>query len=362
MGVGISMTTTHPIVDISGVKLELDPELDPSVRDAMSSGRYEQQELYALAHSLCPDDTVMELGTGIGLVSAHCAKRIGSDRVFTFEANPQLEPHIRNTYRLNGVCPNLEICMLTDRHGERDFFVHKAFWASSADQCEGALRVRIPTKPVNEQIHRIDPTVLVMDIEGGEHALIPIIDFHHISRVVIEIHERKLGREKTDALVRCFYDAGFAINRALSSWEICCFERPARTDGTHVSLDEFLHGTWRLASHWTAPCLETMASILPVDSRYALVDDDQWGSLQVFSDRTRVPFMEKDGEYWGNPVDDAAAIAELDRLHGKGLGYILFASNCFWWLDYYKGFAQHLNTRHRCVFKNERLIAFELTR
>lgn len=353
------MSTTQ-IVELSGVKLELGPSLDPRIQDAMRTGRYEQQELFALAGSLKPEDVVMELGTGIGLVSAYCAKRIGSDRVFTFEANPQLEPHIRNTYCLNGVSPTLEICMLTDRYGEQDFYVHKAFWESSADSTPGATRVRIPTKPINDQIRRIDPTVLVMDIEGGEAALIPIIDFHHILHIVIEIHERKLGRARTDALVKRLYDAGFAINRELSSWEICCFERPARADAAHVSLDEFLHGTWRLTSHWTAPCLEEIAAILPVGSRYALIDDDQWGSLQLFNDRTRVPFTEKDGQYWGNPVDDAASIAELERLRAAGLGYIFFASNSFWWLDYYRGFAQHLESAHRCVLKTEKLIAFAL--
>jgi FkbM family methyltransferase len=350
------------VIEIAGVKIALGEDLDQRVRAAMESGKYEEQETRALAASLRPDDVVLELGTGIGLLSAYCAKRIGSDRVFTFEANPELELRIRSTYRLNGVCPRLEMCMLTDREGERDFYLHKAFWASSASADAGAKRVvRVKTRPLNEQIRRINPTILVMDIEGGEYELMQFIDLHNISRVVAEIHERRLGREKADWMIRKFYEAGFRINRELSGWEICCLDRQlAAETGSHLSLEEFLEGNWRLGNHWTAACFEELSALLPPGCRYALVDDDQWGSLQIVPNCTRVPFTENQGQYWGPPADDAAAMRELARMRAQGLQFLIFGPPAFWWLDFYAQFARHVRDTHRLIRHSERFVAFAL--
>jgi len=77
------------------------------VEKALSRGRAQRDELQLLGTLLVPDDTVLDLGAGLGLVSAYCAKRIGSERVFAYEADPDLEPCIRETYQLNDVEPSL---------------------------------------------------------------------------------------------------------------------------------------------------------------------------------------------------------------------------------------------------------------
>lgn len=64
-----------------------------------------------VAAKLDADDVVMDVGTGIGLVATLCAQRIGSERVYTYEANPALERPIRETFELNRVSPHLEMCM-----------------------------------------------------------------------------------------------------------------------------------------------------------------------------------------------------------------------------------------------------------
>lgn len=118
--------------------------------------------------------------------------------------------------------------MLTDRDGEQEFYVNRAFWASSTTADAGAKRVvRVKTRSLNEQIRRINPSVLIMDIEGAEYDLLQFIDLHNVTRFVGEFHERKLGREKVDWMIRKLYAAGFRINRDLSEWEIACLERAA---------------------------------------------------------------------------------------------------------------------------------------
>ena len=108
-------------------------------------------------------------------------------------------------------------------------------------------------------------------------------------------------------------------------------------------------------------CFEALTALLLTGSRYALIDEDQWGSLQIVPGRLRVPFTENQGgEYWGPPPDDAKAIQELERMRDQGLQFIIFGSSGFWWLDHYKRFAEYLRCSHQLVLQDEHLIAFRL--
>lgn len=94
---------------------------------------------------------------------------------------------------------------------------------------------------------------------------------------------------------------------------------------------------------------------------YILVDMDEWGwNGQLLENSQSIPFLEKDGLYWGTPIDDAIAIKEFERLHRAGASFIVFGWPAFWWLDYYAEFARYLRTKFRCVLDNERLVVFDL--
>ena len=73
-----------------------------------------------------------------------------------------------------------------------------------------------------------------------------------------------------------------------------------------------------------------------------------------------IPFLEKDGKYWGPPGDDETAIRELERLRRGGARFIAFVWPTFWWLEHYLGFAQYLRSSFCAVVENERVIVFDL--
>ncbi len=75
-----------------------------------------------------------------------------------------------------------------------------------------------------------------------------------------------------------------------------------------------------------------------------------------------IPFLEKNGQYWGPPADDETAVREFERLRQAGASYIAFAWPAFWWLEHYADFARHLRSRFRCVVENQRLVVFDLRR
>ena len=63
-----------------------------------------------------------------------------------------------------------------------------------------------------------------------------------------------------------------------------------------------------------------------------------------YAERKGWHFLEKSGMYNGHPTDSAAAIADLEILRLRGASHIAFYSGTLWWLDYYREFAEYLET------------------
>ena len=77
------------------------------------------------------------------------------------------------------------------------------------------------------------------------------------------------------------------------------------------------------------------------------VDDNTIGDIEFFGKRKVLPFLEKDGIYWGQLEDDEAAIHELERLRRSGADFIVFIKSTFWWFGYYDKFCDYLRSRYK---------------
>jgi glycosyltransferase involved in cell wall biosynthesis len=119
--------------------------------------------------------------------------------------------------------------------------------------------------------------------------------------------------------------------------------------------------TWKEGS-WLRRLKQATSEIdqlVPAGQPFILVDDDAW-AMGSGGKRHPIPFMEKNGQYWGPPADDSEAIRELERQQRAGVRFVVFTWPSFWWLDYYGGLNDHLRTNVPCVIENDRLVAFDL--
>jgi hypothetical protein len=103
-----------------------------------------------------------------------------------------------------------------------------------------------------------------------------------------------------------------------------------------------------------------LAALIPLGGRFILVDQAEIADGLALDDRNWWPFLERDGQDWGPPADDATAISELERLHDAGAQFIVFTSCGFWWLDYYRGFAEYLSAHAERLAASQRFIVFRL--
>ena len=103
-----------------------------------------------------------------------------------------------------------------------------------------------------------------------------------------------------------------------------------------------------------------LAKHIPEGQLLVLADDAQWGADELVPGRPQLPFLEREGSYFGPPPEDATAIRELERLRAAGASFFALARPSFWWLDHYPGLTTHLRAHFPCRVQNERVILFHL--
>jgi len=106
--------------------------------------------------------------------------------------------------------------------------------------------------------------------------------------------------------------------------------------------------------------VQEIIKVVPANDAFILVDDGSQEAGSLVAPRRCIPFLEKDGSYWGRPADDRTAIQELNRLRSCGAGFMFFAWSALWWLDHYSGLRNHLESRYHCVRRDDNVVAFDL--
>ncbi|OGA26674.1 MAG: hypothetical protein A3F77_07480 [Betaproteobacteria bacterium RIFCSPLOWO2_12_FULL_67_28] len=204
-------------VDNQGVLLPTEGSgISRGIRRQIFFSEYEDKEIEIVAKRLASDDVVMEVGAGIGFLSAYCAKRIGSERVFAYEANPALMELIAATYRANGVAPTVRNVLLARGEGTREFHVEPEFWASSALPGSGnAKTIRVPQADLNSELQRVRPSFLIVDIEGGEIEFFELADLATVRKICVETHPAIHSSAALSKMLGGLIAQGFALDFTL---------------------------------------------------------------------------------------------------------------------------------------------------
>jgi Glycosyl transferase family 2 len=157
--------------------------------------------------------------------------------------------------------------------------------------------------------------------------------------------------------------------RNLEVYERRCAALKAQLDRQGVSVDPAVWKTRNPYYAWMrrlAAATEELSTLLPLDCSVIVVDEDQWadrwGGSGLLEGRRSIPFLERDGQYWGPPPDDGVAIRELERLRQSGAGFVVIGWPAFWWLGHFAGWHRHLRSNYPCVLENDRLVVFDLQR
>ena len=184
-------------IRVHGVRVN--SHLIPSerIRKTLFDNSYERDEMRQMQAELRPDDRLLELGGGMGVVACAASQMLPSGRVLSYEANPAMARIASEHVALNAA-DGVEIQpgILDHAAGSQRFFVAPDFWESSLLPQPGWQAITVEAFPLEETLRAFAPTVVMMDIEGGEYGLLAtnawtacptlrsiIVEFHRIDNV-----------------------------------------------------------------------------------------------------------------------------------------------------------------------------------
>lgn len=203
-------------------------------RELLLDTPYEHREISAISNYPIEDTwRILDLGAGLGIVSAHAALRTNG-RVVSVEANPEIHELSKEVFvanKLSNVTPVLAQVSLTS--GEDNFYVHSNFLRSK----------RRPEAGHNDEYSRINSVavtlddlftkfgafdMIIADVEGAETEIFDDFSFIGVKVVVLELHPHLYGIGVVKDILQKFTLAGFTYD-------------PQYSDGTVVTLTHENH-------------------------------------------------------------------------------------------------------------------------
>lgn len=200
-----------------GVDLILEPVVFLSnVWDEIKNKRYESVEAKQLQQILQYRERVLEMGGCIGFMSTVAAKYPNCEAVEVYEANLDLHriiERVRAENEVKGVKVVQGVLANGPPLSPVNFYLRNDSWASLLSPDPYGYRdvVEVTQCSLSATVERFQPTVIVADIEGGELDLLRHANLNGVEKVLVEVHQRVLGRQGMKQLfdamsVRDFHD------------------------------------------------------------------------------------------------------------------------------------------------------------
>lgn len=207
--------------------------ISPRVRESIVAGRYESKEANQVEKLLKENDRVLEIGSGLGFISTIAARDDRTASVLCYEADPRLIPYIKSVHELNGITKaTVKNAALTSDLSQKEltFYVRRDFWGSSFSKNSGEYdsTAIVPTQSFNEVVQDFRPTFIVCDIEGAELDLFFNSSLYGVTRVLMEIHSRVLGRTGVKRLFDAMSARDFHYDEFHSSGSVVLFSHVKR--------------------------------------------------------------------------------------------------------------------------------------
>jgi glycosyltransferase involved in cell wall biosynthesis len=103
------------------------------------------------------------------------------------------------------------------------------------------------------------------------------------------------------------------------------------------------------------------ARLIPPHAVVAVVSRGDEALLDL-DGRTAWHFPEaRPGVYSGyHPADSDAAVAALEAARDRGAQFLLLPGTAYWWLQHYGGFADHLDARYSCAWRDASCAIYDL--
>lgn len=184
-------------VTLHGIQIPFSSdEVSPVIWQAITDGTYEAKEAKWVFKAVKKGDRVLELGSGIGVVTSLIAS-INQVQVWAFEANPATAALAQRVIEINtsGNVTLRQGILTAGACQQHLFYVRKDLWMSSMNKEQGPYEriIQLVSENIDQFIAQHKINVLVMDIEGAERELLQNADLYGVDRIFLELHDHLYG-------------------------------------------------------------------------------------------------------------------------------------------------------------------------
>ena len=192
-----------------------------SYRACFWTGDYEREERDLIARRIRRDDSVLEVGACLGVVSCVTNKLLAEkSRHVVVEANPLCLGPLKRNKELNRASFLIEHCAV-DNQTEVTFYLHPIYIVQRVTN----RPVRVPAKTLEQLERDHGPfSALILDVEGSEQEIFErSVDLLRKFRlVIVELHEFAIGMKGVERCREILRESGLRlVERAgiTEAWE-----------------------------------------------------------------------------------------------------------------------------------------------
>ena len=201
------------------------PPVSQTIRDALERDGYETVELYLVRRLVRRRDTVLDLGSGLGLTSIAAAKAAEGGRVVGYEADPNIAPLAKRNVLRNKVTVEIRDSAISSKAGRLTLNLAPDFLANSLFPIPGSKPISVESAALSHVLQEIRPNVITSDIEGVEKDIFADADLSSVDRVLVETHPQFIGSEGVDACVADLAAHGLRLVQSLCWGPVLVFDR-----------------------------------------------------------------------------------------------------------------------------------------
>ena len=199
---------THQFIDYRGLSTPIRRSgMNSDVLMHLYEGIYERPEITGLSRTIRPGDRILELGAGLGIISALAARAAGPQgRVLAYEANAALLDDTLAFFVANQITTvDLVNAVLVPEANPAPRRLHLAgsFAESSLLGAQGRDpqgEVAVKAECLSEVLASFRPDVLICDIEGAEAELLSALPPSSLRVAVVEMHPDRLSAAEIQSI------------------------------------------------------------------------------------------------------------------------------------------------------------------
>ncbi len=187
-------------------------------RACFFDGSYEAEERELVRNFVRHEDTVLELGACLGIVSCVTNKLLADKtKHVVVEGNPSCIPALRRNRELNNCAFIIENCGVSN-NPDAEFYLHPVYIVGGTTQRPSSHPVRVPIRSLAELDERYGPfSALIMDVEGSELEILSAASQQLLNcrLVIVELHDWAIGKEGVQSCRKILRNAGLKFERSL---------------------------------------------------------------------------------------------------------------------------------------------------